>query len=30
MHQDAFFWSALEVIARTMNLMINEEQNRPR
>lgn len=28
MHQDAFFWSALEIIGRTMNLMISEEQNR--
>lgn len=29
MHQDAFFWSALEIIGRTMNLMMREEANRP-
>jgi len=28
MHQDAFFWNALEVIGRTLNRMIVEEQNR--
>lgn len=26
--QDAFFWMALEEIARTMNLMISEENRR--
>ncbi len=28
MLQDAFFWHALEIIARVMNLMIVEEQKR--
>jgi len=28
MHQDAYFWQALEIIGRTMNLLISEERNR--
>ena len=28
MHQDAFFWRALEVVAHTMNLRIMEERER--
>lgn len=28
MHQDAYFWQALEIICRTMNLLISEERNK--
>jgi hypothetical protein len=26
--QDAFFWQAIETVARTMNVMLAEERNR--
>jgi hypothetical protein len=28
MAQDAYFWQALEIICRTMNLLISEERNK--